>query len=99
MMDGPFQGSSAPVHSADPKRDAVGTVMFYVYENWQAGPHRAVIHHARCGFCNDGEGRAGGYDPQHARWHGPFETIDKARNASQTLLGVVDRRECRCVSQ
>ncbi len=54
---------------------------YYIYENWQAGPHKAVIHVGSCGFCNDGEGRAGGYDPRHAKWLGPYETLDAARNA------------------
>ena len=25
---------------------------FYIYENWQAGPRKAVIHVGNCGFCN-----------------------------------------------
>ena len=70
---------------------------FYVYENWQAGPHKAVIHRDTCGHCNNGHGRAGGYDPRHARWHGPYETIDLANAASQGLPGVTVRREDRCV--
>jgi hypothetical protein len=34
--------------------------MYYMYENWQAGPHKAVVHVGTCGFCKDGNGRAGG---------------------------------------
>ena len=70
---------------------------YYIYENWQAGPHKAVIHAGNCGFCNDGKGRAGGYDPRHGKWHGPFETVDVARSAAATLPRVVVRREDRCV--
>ena len=70
---------------------------FYVYENWQAGPHKAVIHRGTCGHCNDGRGRAGGYDTQHAQWHGPFEDLQQARDFSEALQGVVDRSQCRCV--
>jgi len=70
---------------------------YFIYENWQAGPHKAVIHAANCGFCNDGKGRAGGYDPRHAKWHGPYETLNAARNVSAGLSGVVDRHEDRCV--
>jgi hypothetical protein len=70
---------------------------FYIYENWQAGPHKAVIHVGNCGFCNDGKGRAGGYDPRHAKWHGPYETLDLARSASAGLPGVVNHHEDRCV--
>lgn len=87
-----------PVLSNHPNSKQSGQrEMFYVYENWQAGPRKAVIHHASCGYCNDGEGKAGGYDPRHAQWHGPYNTIDQARSASQALPGVVVRRECRCV--
>jgi len=70
---------------------------FYVYENWQAGPHKAVIHQGDCAFCNDGRGRTGGYDPRHAQWHGPLSTLDEARQAARALRGVVVHRECRCV--
>jgi len=33
---------------------------FYIYENWQAGPHKAVIHRGSCGHCNNGQGKTGG---------------------------------------
>jgi hypothetical protein len=56
---------------------------FYVYENWQAGPHKTVIHEGSCGFCNHGAGRAGGYDPSHAEWHGPFITEAAAEAFSE----------------
>jgi F-type H+-transporting ATPase subunit beta len=69
---------------------------FYIYENWQAGPHKAVIHHGSCGYCNEGKGRAGGYDPNHAEWHGPFGTLEDARNHQQQM-NVKVRKECRCV--
>ncbi len=69
----------------------------YVYENWQAGPHKAVIHRGSCGYCNDGAGVAGGYDPRHAEWHGPFDTLERAEAASRALPGVIDHHRCRCV--
>lgn len=69
---------------------------FYVYENWQAGPHKAVIHRASCGHCNYGKGRAGGYDPRHAQWHGPFGTLNAAHQYSIRLSGLVLRKRCRC---
>src|SRR5690348_4070492 len=31
-----------------PSRDAVE---FYIYENWHAGPHKAVLHRSTCGQC------------------------------------------------
>jgi hypothetical protein len=70
---------------------------FYVYENWQAGPHKAVIHRGSCGHCKEGHGKVGGYDPEHAHWHGPFSTIEEARDASDALRDVVIHLEDRCV--
>lgn len=35
-------------------------VIYYIYENWQAGPRKAVIHRADCGHCNNGRGRSKG---------------------------------------
>src|SRR5436309_2904690 len=29
---------------------------FYIYENWQAGSHKAVIHRSDCPYCNNGKG-------------------------------------------
>ena len=43
---------------------------YYIYENWRAGLHKAVIHVGACGHCNNGEGDAGGYDCVNAKWHG-----------------------------
>ena len=58
---------------------------YYVYENWRAGPHKVVIHHATCGSCNSGQGARGGTDPANGRWHGPYDTIAKARLAQRQL--------------
>jgi hypothetical protein len=71
--------------------------MFYVYENWQAGLRKAVIHDGSCGHCNGGRGRAGGYDPRHADWHGPYDDLEAARQASNALRDVIENKECRCV--
>jgi hypothetical protein len=70
---------------------------FYIYENWQAGPRKAVIHRGLCGNCNDGKGKVGGYDPAHADWHGPFDDLDAAREASKALPHILHHLECRCV--
>jgi hypothetical protein len=72
---------------------------FWVYENWQAGPHKAVIHRGSCGHCNYGRGKAGGYDRRHAQWHGPFASVAAAQAFSRGLRGVVLRRLSRCVGQ
>ena len=74
-----------------------GDMTYYIYENWQAGPHKAVIHVGTCSFCNHGQGRSGRCNPGHARWHGPYETLDSARGASAALPGVVDHRDDRCI--
>jgi hypothetical protein len=66
---------------------------FYIYENWQAGPHKALIHRGTCGHCNDGKGRVGGYDSRHAKWHGPYDTAQGATSAAMTLRGVVVRKK------
>jgi 4-hydroxy-tetrahydrodipicolinate synthase len=70
---------------------------FYIYENWHAGPHKAVLHRAACGQCNHGKGRPAGHDANHARWHGPYPSLAEARNASQHMVGVLIRSECKCV--
>ncbi|HVO60241.1 MAG TPA: 4-hydroxy-tetrahydrodipicolinate synthase [Terriglobales bacterium] len=77
-----------------PSRD---TVEFYIYENWHAGPHKAVLHRATCGQCNHGKGRPAGHDANHARWHGPYGTLAEARDTSQHMTGVLIRSECKCI--
>lgn len=69
---------------------------FFIYENWQAGPRKAVVHTAACGHCNFGAGKMGGFDPSHAQWHGPFTTLEEARR-TQTGMNVVVRKECSCI--
>ena len=69
--------------------------MFWIYENWQAGPHKAVIHREECGHCNQGNGVRGGSDPSHGQWHGPYETLEVAENASLAFQGVSVRTNCR----
>jgi 4-hydroxy-tetrahydrodipicolinate synthase len=70
---------------------------FYVYENWAAGPHKAVLHRASCGQCNSGKGRPAGHDANHSRWHGPFGNLNEAREAAHNMAGVLIRSECKCV--
>ncbi|PYY04331.1 MAG: 4-hydroxy-tetrahydrodipicolinate synthase [Acidobacteria bacterium] len=80
-----------------PVAPAAEAVEFYIYENWHAGPHKAVLHRASCGQCNSGRGRPSGHDANHARWHGPYATLAEARSASQTMAGVLIRSECKCI--
>jgi 4-hydroxy-tetrahydrodipicolinate synthase len=72
-------------------------VEFYIYENWQAGPHKAVLHRSSCGQCNHGKGRPAGHDANHARWHGPYATLAEARSSIQGMAGILIRSECKCV--
>lgn len=81
---------SRPAVAAEPTE-------FYIYENWHAGPHKAVLHRASCGQCNSGKGRPAGHDANHARWHGPYATLAEARDASQHMRGVLIRSECKCI--
>jgi hypothetical protein len=69
---------------------------YYIYENLQAGLHKAVMHDGACGYCNDGAGRAGGYDPNHAEWHGPFPSLNAALR-KQRAMSVKVRKSCCCV--
>lgn len=69
---------------------------YYIYENWQAGPYKAVLHCGSCAFCNKGRGLAGGTDPKHGKWHGPYSNLHAARVAQVALHPKV-LKECRCV--
>lgn len=70
---------------------------FYIYENWQAGPHKAVLHDGAYGFCKEGSGLSGeGSDPNHGKWHGPFLSLVEAREF-QHALAVVERSEHSCI--
>jgi hypothetical protein len=76
---------------------AADSATFFVYENWAAGPHKAVLHRAHCGQCNSGKARPAGHSTNHARWHGPYPTLAEARQITQTLPSVLIRSECRCI--
>ena len=71
---------------------------FYIYENWAAGPHKAMLHRASCGQCSSGKGRPAGHDPNHSRWHGPYGNLAEARDATHHMPGVLIRSECKCVA-
>ncbi|MBW8869790.1 MAG: dihydrodipicolinate synthase family protein, partial [Acidobacteriales bacterium] len=70
---------------------------FFVYENWAAGPHKAVLHRSNCGQCSNGKARPAGHSANHARWHGPYPTLAEARQTVQTLPSVLIRSECKCI--
>ena len=69
----------------------VEALVLWVYENWRAGTHKAVIHTATCGSCKGGTGASGqGTRPDNGRWHGPFRTLERARVARDSLPGLND---------
>lgn len=71
---------------------------YFIYENWQAGPHKAVLHTGSCAFCKDGQGLAGGSDPKHGQWHGPFGSLAEARTWHKEMRVAV-HKECRCITR
>jgi len=80
-----------------PAAVATDAPSFYVYENWSAGPHKAVLHRSACGQCNHGKARPAGHSANHAQWHGPYATLAEARQVTQTLPSVLIRSECKCI--
>src|ERR1039458_4714917 len=81
-----------------PAAPPVAAAEFYVYENWAAGPHKAILHRSSCGQCSSGKGRPAGHDPNHSRWHGPYTNLAEAREATHQMPGVLIRSECKCVA-
>jgi len=73
------------------------SLSFFVYENWAAGPHKAVLHRSTCGQCSNGKARPAGHSSNHARWHGPYATLAEARQVTQGLPNVLIRGECKCI--
>ena len=82
---------------AKPAAPSPQATEFFVYENWHAGPHKAVLHRSNCGQCNHGKGRPVGHDTNHARWHGPYPSLSEARQVSQQMVGVLIRSDCKCI--
>lgn len=70
---------------------------FWIYENWRARGHRAVLHRGSWAFCNDGRGRAGGSSPHNAAWHGPYVTLEEAKAMMLRLSKAASLTEDRCI--
>jgi len=67
---------------------------YYVYENWTA-EHKAVIHRATCGNCNEGRGcHKNVLGERNGRWLGPFHTLDEADRAAAATQRPVRRHRC-----
>ena len=62
-------------------------MIYYIYENWRAKGHRAMIHRFDCHYCNDGQGFAGGTRSDNGKWHGPFKTLVLAESFARTTDG------------
>lgn len=95
--DSSMTSTTPPIQNDGPSAGrchaVAGQMTYYIYENWQAGPHRAKIHQGSCRHCNGGLGRTqGGYDPSRGKWHGPYNDVSAAREAQQRMH-VVSRSE------
>ncbi|MBA3075525.1 MAG: hypothetical protein FP831_18155 [Anaerolineae bacterium] len=64
---------------------------FYIYENWQAGPHKARIHNATCRFCNNGNGIHPEASEENGKWHGPFKTLEETLTKAEQTGGKVSK--------
>ncbi len=72
-------------------RDDPLSARYWVYENWQAEGHKAIIHHAACGHCKNGIGQKGGTDKAHGQWLGPYATVSAAEVEARKTGGAVRR--------
>jgi hypothetical protein len=63
----------------------------YVYENWTN--KRARLHRGTCSYCNAGRGTQGMTGDKNGRWHGPIESLEKAR-ARLSALPYSNGTEC-----
>jgi hypothetical protein len=64
---------------------------YWVHEN-SVGIRQAVIHLGECTLCEEGKKLSG-----QERWYGPFDSLDGARDISDSLEGIAMRAECKCV--
>jgi hypothetical protein len=57
-------------------------VEFYVYENWVRS--KAITHRATCPYCKDGNGLHGTRTTKSSTWHGPYATVEQARETARS---------------
>jgi 4-hydroxy-tetrahydrodipicolinate synthase len=91
------QPTEPAAQPTEPAAQPPEPLAFYVYESWQAGPRRTILHRSSCNSYRNGRGRTGSPDAAYAHWHGPYPTVQEARNISRGLQGVLIRSECKCV--
>jgi len=72
---------------------------FFLYESWQAGPHKLVLHRSTCGACRSGTGHPSGSDEARSRWHGPYTAVQEAREAARGMSNILIRSECKCMAK
>lgn len=68
---------------------------YYVYENWRARGHKAVIHKGDCPFCKNGNGLSGnGTRIDNGAWHGPFDQLNQAIDFANKTGGRISHHYC-----
>jgi hypothetical protein len=77
--------------AASAPRSFEATMSYWVQEN-SLGIRQAVVHLGECNLCEEGSKKSG-----QDRWFGPFESLDAARDISDSLEGIAMRAECKCV--
>ena len=80
-------GTTPPDHARIQPDEISLDGTYWVYENWRAQGHKAVVHRATCRHCNNGRGQNGGTDPSNGRWHGPFASAALAEAKAQMTGG------------
>ena len=96
---GVAEESPAEVSAPAPVQAAPEPVTHFLYESWQAGPHKLALHRSTCGACRGGTARPGGSDEARSRWHGPYTTVQEARETTRGMSIILIRSECKCVSK
>jgi hypothetical protein len=91
--------SPAAVSAPAPVQAAPEPVTFFLYESWQAGPHKLALHRSTCGACRGGTAHPSGGDEARSRWHGPYTSVQEARETSRGMSNILIRSECKCVSK
>ncbi|HSB76535.1 MAG TPA: hypothetical protein VLC12_12850, partial [Terriglobales bacterium] len=62
-------------------------------------PHKLALHRSTCGACRNGTGHPSGGDDSHSRWHGPYGTVQQAREISRSKSNILIRSECKCIAK